>query len=93
MKVGSGWGVFGDCGEGLQEWKGDIEGEVNGDKIMLDNVGEMGDEDGGIGGYKVWVMVREVYGREVIGGGERFLRVVGGDELMVGGGKGGDRRN
>lgn len=52
--------------------KADIEAEVNRDKIILDNVREIRDEDPGIGGYKLWLMLTELYGRELIHGRDSF---------------------
>ena len=64
MKVATACRLFGHCRQAFYQSKADIEAEVNRDKIILDNVREIRDEDPGIGGYKLWLMLTELYGRE-----------------------------
>ena len=66
MKVATACRLFGHCRQAFYQSKADIEAEVNRDKIILDNVREIRDEDPGIGGYKLWLMLTELYGRELM---------------------------
>ena len=53
MKIATACRLFGHCRQAFYQSKADIEAEVNRDKIILDNVREIRDEDPGIGGYKL----------------------------------------
>ena len=66
MKVATACRLFDHCRQAFYQSKADIEAEVNRDKIILDNVREIRDEDPGIGGYKLWLMLTELYGRELM---------------------------
>ena len=66
MKVATACRLFDHCRQAFYQSKADIEAEVNRDKIILDNVREIRDEDPGIGGYKLWLMLTERYGRELM---------------------------
>ncbi len=66
MKVAPACRLFGHCRQAFYQSKADIEAEVNRDKIILDNVREIRDEDPGIGGYKLWLMLTELYGRKLM---------------------------
>ena len=66
MKVATACRLFSHCRQAFYQSKADIEAEVNRDKIILDNVREIRDEDPGIGGYKLWLMLTELYGRELM---------------------------
>lgn len=66
MKVATACRLFGHCRQAFYQSKADIEAEENRDKIILDNVREIRDEDPGIGGYKLWLMLTELYGRELM---------------------------
>ena len=66
MKVATACRLFGHCRQAFYQSKADIEAEVNRDKIILDNVREIRDEDPGIGGYKLWLMLTELYGRKLM---------------------------
>ena len=66
MKVAPACRLFGHCRQAFYQSKADIEAEVNRDKVILDNVREIRDEDPGIGGYKLWLMLTELYGRKLM---------------------------
>lgn len=75
--------LFGHCRQAFYQSKADIEAEVNRDKVILDNVREIREEDPGIGGYKLWLMLTEVYGRELIPGRDSFFTLLRRHQLML----------
>lgn len=83
MKVATACRLFGHCRQAFYQSKADIEAEVNRDKIILDNVREIRDEDPGIGGYKLWLMLTELYGRELIPGRDSFFTLLRRHQLML----------
>ena len=83
MKVTTACHLFGHCRQAFYQSKADIEAEVNRDKIILDNVREIRDEDPGIGGYKLWLMLTELYGRELIPGRDSFFTLLRRHQLML----------
>lgn len=83
MKVATACRLFGHCRQAFYQSKADIEAEVNRDKIILDNVREIRDEDPGIGGYKLWLMLTELYGRELIPGRDSFFTLLRCHQLML----------
>ena len=66
MKVAPACRLFGHCRQAFYQSKADIEAEENLYKVILDNVREIRDEDPGIGGYKLWLMLTELYGRKLM---------------------------
>ena len=83
MKVATACRLFGHCRQAFYQSKADIEAEVNRDKIILDNVREIRDEDPGIGGYKLWLMLTELYGRKLIPGRDSFFTLLRRHQLML----------
>ena len=83
LKVAPACRLFGHCRQAFYQSKADIEAEVNRDKIILDNVREIRDEDPGIGGYKLWLMLTELYGRELIPGRDSFFTLLRRHQLML----------
>ena len=83
MKVATACRLFGHCRQAFYQSKADIEAEVNRDKVILDNVREIRDEDPGIGGYKLWLMLTELYGRKLIPGRDSFFTLLRRHQLML----------
>lgn len=83
VKVASACRLFGHCRQAFYQSKADIEAEVSRDKVILDNVREIREEDPGIGGYKLWLMLTELYGREIIPGRDSFFTLLRRHQLML----------
>ena len=66
MKDATACRLFDHCRQAFYQSNDDIEAEVNRDKVILDNVREIRDENPGIGGYKLWLMLTELYGRKLM---------------------------
>ena len=81
--VASACRLFGHCRQAFYQSKADIAVEVSRDKVILDNVREIREEDPGIGGYKLWLMLTEVYGRELIPGRDSFFTLLRRHQLML----------
>ena len=75
--------LFGHCRQAFYQSKADIAAEVSRDKVILDNVREIREEDPGIGGYKLWLMLTEVYGRALIPGRDSFFTLLRRHQLML----------
>lgn len=83
VKVAKACRLFGHCRQAFYQSKADIEAEVSRDKVILDNVREIREEDPGIGGYKLWLMLTELYGRELIPGRDSFFTLLRRHQLML----------
>lgn len=83
VKVAKACRLFGHCRQAFYQSKADIQAEVKRDKVILDNVREIREEDPGIGGYKLWLMLTELYGRELIPGRDSFLTLLRRHQLML----------
>ena len=75
--------LFGHCRQAFYQSKADIEQEVKRDRIIVDNVREIREEDPGIGGYKLWLMLTELYGKEQIPGRDSFFTLLRRHQLML----------
>lgn len=83
LKVATACRLFGHCRQAFYQSKADIEQEVKRTKLILDNVREIRDEDPGIGGYKLWLMLIELYGRELMPGRDSFFTMLRQHQLML----------
>ncbi len=83
VSVASACRLFGHCRQAFYQSKADIEAEVNRDRTILDSVREIREEDPGIGGYKLWVMLTEVYGSGFMPGRDSFLTLLRRHGLML----------
>lgn len=83
IKVATACRLFGHCRQAFYQSKADIEQEVKRDRIIVDNVREIREEDPGIGGYKLWLMLTELYGKEQIPGRDSFFTLLRRHQLML----------
>ena len=65
--------LFGHCRQAFYQSKADIEKEVEHEKNVIDAVREIRAEDPGIGGYKLWLMLIAMFGRDFVPGRDRFF--------------------
>ena len=83
IKVATACRLFGHCRQAFYQSKADIEHEVKRDRLIVDNVKEIREEDPGIGGYKLWLMHTELYGKEEIPGRDSFFTLLRRHQLML----------
>ncbi|MBQ9667183.1 MAG: IS3 family transposase [Prevotella sp.] len=65
--------LFGHCRQAFYQSKADIEKEVEHERKVLAAVREIREEDPGIGGYKLWLMLISMFGRDFVPGRDRFF--------------------
>ena len=75
--------LFGRCRQSWYQSKTDIETVVEREKRLLDNVREIRNEDPRIGGYKLWLMLCNIYGRENMTGRDSFYTLLRRHGLML----------
>lgn len=75
--------LFGHCRQAFYQSKADIEAQVKRDGILLDAVREIRNEDPGIGGYKLWLMLTVLFGEKFMPGRDSFYRLLGRHHLML----------
>ena len=84
--------VFGKSGEGYYcVRKGKGKGVEVREKKIVEDGGVVGNEGGGIGGYKMFVIVKEML-VEGMGGGEKLYKMMNENGVMVKGEGRGERR-
>ena len=75
--------LFGRCRQAFYQWKADVEHDVLRERRLVDAVLEIRREDPGIGGYKLWLMVSDLFGRGSVPGRDGFLSVLRRHGLML----------
>ena len=75
--------LFGHCRQAFYQSKADIEKEVGQEKKVVEAVKEIRDEDPGIGGYKLWLMLISMFGRDFVPGRDRFFVLLRRKGLML----------
>ncbi len=75
--------LFGRCRQAFYQSKADIEKEVGHERKVIDAVREIREEDPGIGGYKLWLMLISLFGREFVPGRDRFFVLLRRKGLML----------
>ena len=83
MKVTSVCRLFGHCRQAFYQSKADIEKEVEHERRIIDAVREIRTEDPRIGGYKLWLMIISMFGREYVPGRDRFFVILRRKGLML----------
>jgi len=68
LKVSLACRLFGHCRQAFYQSKADIEKEVERERQIVKSVRDIRDEDQGIGAYKLWLMVIDMYGRDYVMG-------------------------
>ena len=75
--------LFGRCRQAFYQSKADIEKEVEHERKVIDAVREIRSEDPGIGGYKLWLMLIAMFGRDFVPGRDRFFVLLRRKGLML----------
>ena len=75
--------LFGHCRQAFYQSKADIAKEVEHERMVIDAVREIRSEDPGIGGYKLWLMLIEMFGRDFVPGRDRFFVLLRRKGLML----------
>jgi len=75
--------LFGHCRQAFYQSKADIEKEVRNERKLIDAVREIRSEDPGIGGYKLWLMLIALFGRDFVPGRDRFFVTLRRKGLML----------
>ena len=75
--------LFGHCRQAFYQSKADIETEVEHERKVLDAVKEIRQEDPGIGGFKLWLMLIAMFGRSFVPGRDRFFVILRRRGLML----------
>ena len=83
MKVALVVRLFGHCRQAFYQSKADIESEVAREHKAIEAVREIRDEDPGIGGYKLWLMLIGMFGRAFVPGRDRFFVLLRRKGLML----------
>lgn len=69
--------------QSFYQLKSDIEKDIANERRVLESVCEIRAEDPGIGAYKLWLMMRNIYGYEAVMGRDRFYVLLRRHKLML----------
>jgi len=75
--------LFGHCRQAFYQSRADIETEIEHERKVIDAVREIRMEDPGIGGYKLWLMLIAMFGRDFVPGRDRFFVLLRRKGLML----------
>ena len=75
--------LFGHCRQAFYQSKADIESEVAHERRVIEAVRAIREEDPGIGGYKLWLMLIDMFGRSFVPGRDRFFVLLRRKGLML----------
>ena len=75
--------LFGHCRQAFYQSKADIEKEAEHERRIIEAVREIRMEDPRIGGYKLWLMLISMFGREYVPGRDRFFVILRRKGLML----------
>ena len=75
--------LFGHSRQAFYQSKADIEKEVAHERKVIEAVREIREEDPGIGGYKLWLMLISLFGRDFVPGRDRFFVILRRKGLML----------
>ena len=75
--------LFGHCRQAFYQSKADIEKEAEHERRIIEAVREIRMEDPRIGGYKLWLMLTSMFGREYVPGRDRFFVIMRRKGLML----------
>ena len=83
LKVTLSCRLFGHTRQAWYQSKVDVAAEVERERLLLENVHEIRQEDPRIGGYKLWLMLCAIYGREKMMGRDSFFALLRRHSLML----------
>ena len=75
--------LFGHCRQAFYQSRADIEKEKGHERKAIEAVREIRQENPGIGGYKLWLMLIDMFGRAIVPGRDRFFVLLRRKGLML----------
>ena len=75
--------LFGHCRQAFYQSRADIEKEKGHERKAIEAVREIRQEDPGIGGYKLWLMLIDMFRRAIVPGRDRFFVLLRRKGLML----------
>lgn len=75
--------LFGHCRQAYYQSKADIVLELEREAQLLTTVREIREDDPGIGGYKLWLMLIGLFGRDYVPGRDAFFTLMRRHRLML----------
>ena len=75
--------LFGHCRQAFYQSRADIEKEKGHERKAIEAVREIRQENPGIGGYKLWLMLIDMFGRAFVPGRDRFFVLLRRKGLML----------
>jgi transposase InsO family protein len=75
--------LFGHCRQSFYQSKADIETEKAHERKVTEAVRDIREKDPGIGGYKLWLMLIALFGRDFVPGRDRFFVLLRRKGLML----------
>lgn len=82
LSIGTACSLFGHCRQAYYQQKRDGREELRRESRMLSAIGEIRNIDPGIGGYKLWLMLCEVFGKEWMPGRDKFMAFLSRNRLL-----------
>lgn len=76
MKVTYACRLFGHCRQAFYQLKADLPAELGHERLVIENVHTIRGESPGIGGYKLWVMLRALFGSSFVPGRDSFYKLL-----------------
>ena len=75
--------LFGHCRQAFYQLQTDIIQKAEHERRVIESVREIRAEDAGIGGYKLWLMLTAMYGRDYVSGRDSFFALLRRKGLML----------
>lgn len=75
--------LFGHCRQAFYQSKADIEKDAERERKIFKSVTDIRNEDPRIGGYKLWLMLISMFGRDYVPGRDRFFVIMRRKGLML----------
>ena len=75
--------LFGHCRQAFYQVKVDVEMEVTRERQLVRDVRDIREEDLGIGAYKLWLMLKDMYGGDYVMGRDCFYVLLRRHHLML----------
>lgn len=75
--------LFGHCRQAFYQSKADIEKEMERERKIFNAVKDIRNEDPRVGGYKLWLMLISMFGRDYVPGRDRFFVIMRRKGLML----------
>ena len=83
LKVALSCRLFGHTRQAWYQSRSDIAARVEFERLLLDNVREIRQEDPRIGSYKLWLMLCDIHGRDRMMGRDSFFALLRRHGLML----------